>query len=673
MSGTLSYRGFMLDSSRHYMPVASIKAIIRAASVSGMNRMHWLLTDDQGWRLEIRRYPRLTEIGAKRGPTCLGAEREWENNEGFYSQEEVRDIVSFARDAGIEIVPEIEVPGHASAMLAAYPEFGCRREMTEKGKTVILQEPYTYRTGTMAGVFPNLICAGKDEAVDFLKGILDEVVDLFPGPEVHIGGDEAIKQHWRRCPDCQKRMRALGLRDENELQRWLVMEIGEHLRRHGKKTIVWNESLDGGPLPENFIVQHWWGNDAETEAFMELGGQVICSDTETYYISRPYGAIDLKKIYSTPLVPSYARKHPENLTGLECPMWSERVTNPERAAFLLFPRIPAVARKALGKEESWDKFLQGVKTVQSQVESMGIHGAPESYWVISPEDAAAEKAAMEASRSEEKMADTWRVADAGMIQERLEKLLEAIQMPRLFALRVMDFAWKAVPEYCGQFPTDEGDGADIMALQLKQALRSREKGAWAGIPESVWLATMACMTRFVKEHERSTGRYAFDRSWWTVRQTEARLFRLGELEYELAEGEEGTPYLALHIPSDADLTAEKLNRSVQEARSFMKQYFPAYADAEIRCTSWLLSPALREMLPENSRILHFQAAFDPDDSDTESDSAVEWVYQLTGEQASRADVQQLPEKTTLQRKLKEKMLRGGHAGTGSGHLARPFA
>jgi hexosaminidase len=271
----------MLDPARHFMPVPDVCRVIEAAAACGMNRMHWHLTDDQGWRLEIKKYPLLTRVGAVRGPSYFGDHvSETENNCGFYTQREVRDIVAFARGKGIEIVPEIEVPGHASAMLAAYPEFGCRRALPGPDGEEIDERPYPYHVMTYAGIFPNLICAGKESAVRFLKDILDEVVDLFPGPEVHIGGDEAVKMHWRRCPDCQKRMREEGLSDERALQRSLVLEIGEYLAEKGRKTIVWNESLEGGGLPPHFIVQHWMGGKEETRAFMAGGGPVICSDAE---------------------------------------------------------------------------------------------------------------------------------------------------------------------------------------------------------------------------------------------------------------------------------------------------------------------------------------------------------------------------------------------------------
>ncbi|MBQ6256972.1 MAG: family 20 glycosylhydrolase, partial [Clostridia bacterium] len=426
------YRGFMLDAARHFMPAADVCRVIEAAAACGMNRMHWHLTDDQGWRLEIKKFPLLTKVGAYRGPSYFGGPfSETENNCGYYTQQDVRDIVAFAGEKGIEIVPEIEVPGHASAMLAAYPEFGCRRVLPRIGREEIEEQPYRYQVMTYAGVFPNLICAGKESAVRFLKDILDEVMELFPGPEVHIGGDEAVKMHWRRCPDCQKRMAAEGLRDERALQRSLVLEIGAYLAEKGKKTIVWNESLEGGGLPPHFIVQHWLGNKEETKAFMAGGGQVICSDVAYYYVNRPYSSIDAYGIWKAPLVPDYAEGQEENLLGLECTLWAERVTNVERAAYLLFPRAAAVAMKALGQDDypDWESYKTALREKMRPAEALGLTPAPEEVWRMEKDAAEEEKRAEERGRHAPRMEEVFRVNDGMLMQEELEKLLHDTHMP----------------------------------------------------------------------------------------------------------------------------------------------------------------------------------------------------------------------------------------------------
>ena len=191
-----SYRGFMLDSVRHFMKPADVRKLIVAARLCGMNVMHWHLTDDQGWRVEIRKYPRLTEVGSVRGRTFFGGVSGTENNSGYYTREDIREIVSFAAENGMEIIPEIELPGQASALLEAYPAAGCRREAE-----LPAAGPWGHAVEVSGGIFPNLICAGKESTLRFMEDILDEVTELFPSRMVHNGGDEDLKLHWWRCPD----------------------------------------------------------------------------------------------------------------------------------------------------------------------------------------------------------------------------------------------------------------------------------------------------------------------------------------------------------------------------------------------------------------------------------------------------------------------------------------
>ncbi|MBQ7943232.1 MAG: family 20 glycosylhydrolase [Lachnospiraceae bacterium] len=438
-----SHRGFMLDVCRHYMPVEHIKKLIKAAEICGLNRMHWHLSDDQGWRIEIKKYPKLTEIGSVRGASFFGDVSETENNCGYYTQEEAREIVSYAKECGIEIVPEIELPGHASAMLAAYPEFGCRRTVIKEKSEQEIDSPYDYKVETAGGIFPNLICAGKDEAVNFLKDIMDEIVELFPFDAVHIGGDEALKLHWRRCPDCQRRIREKSLKDEEELQRWLVLEIGEYLAQKGKSTIVFNDCLAGGMLPKHFIAQHWMGNDEETAEFMKAGGKVIYSDIEHFYFDYPYSSIDVHHIWQTPRVPKYADGYEENLLGMECMLWAERITNIDRAAYLLFPRVAAVALKATRPDgiETWEQFSTEVKKLQEQIDELGLIGAPEQDWKLSPETAEADRLEEKKRRTSPGALQAERAEERLLLQEKLEKALGEVELPRSFALQVMDSAW----------------------------------------------------------------------------------------------------------------------------------------------------------------------------------------------------------------------------------------
>ena len=666
MGRAYSYRSFMLDPARHFLPLEEVLKLIKAASMLGLNRFHWHLTDDQGWRIEIRRYPRLTEVGSVRGESCFWGENPTENNCGFYSQQDIRRAVEWARECEVEIVPEIEVPGHASAMLAAYPQYGCWRENSK--------DPRQYQVQTRPGVFPALLCAGREDSVAFLENILDEICRLFPGPYVHIGGDEAVKQHWRRCPDCQRRMRENGLKNENELQRWLVLRVGEFLKQRGKRTIVWNESLAGGPLPHHFVVQHWLGNDKETAAFLREGGEVICSDADRYYINRPYHMLDARAVYETPEIPSYAKGHEDGLIGFECPLWGERITNARRAQERLFPRLAIAAMRARGedKPESWEACKEWLRREKARLSDLDLYWAEEKYWAMSPEDVEQGKKDEDAKRHLPGMDEVFDVNWGIIRQDMLEALLSLIGMPRPFALQTANISWSALGRYADCEPADDTNGAKELNEQLLRALSNRLSGAWANKPEDVWLDTMRCFTRFVNEHWRQCGQYGFDRGFWTVRQVEGRLFRLGELEYErLEDGDQKT--LAMHIPSDAILEPEKLNASVEKARAFMKEFYPEWAGAPITLHSWLLSHELASLLPEDSRILRFQRAFAPTEEQEDCLAAVlQWVYALPPQERSRESLSSLPEDTSLRRSMKAFLLSGGRIYAAKGTLARKF-
>ena len=669
MHTSFPYRGFMLDSARHFIPIEAVLKIIDAAARVGMNRFHWHLTDDQGWRVEIRHYPKLTEIGSVRGRSCFWGEDEYENNCGFYTQQDIRCAVAFARERGIEIVPEIEIPGHASAMLAAYPEFGCRMS---RGKEII-DKPYTYHVLTYAGVFPNLICAGREDAVTFLENILTEICELFPGPEVHIGGDEAVKLHWRRCPDCQRRMRENGLKTENELQRWLVMRIGAFLQAKGKRTIVWNESLAGGMLPHHFIVQHWNFNDAETRQFMQEGGQVICSDADSFYISRPYFSLDARTVFEAPATPKYAEGCEESLLGYECPLWGERITNPARAEYLLFPRLAIVAMKAAGKEAgSWAECVQKLRGMRDELSDLSLRWGEEEMWEMS--DQAREKAKKEEERRRALpgMPRVFDICDRILRQEALEKLLGQIDMPAEFARQVADLSLSELTEFSGCLLPDGRNGADKLSEHLLKALDERDRGDWRDKSEDIWLDTMKCFARFVKEHYRQNGYYGFDRGFWTTRQIGAKLFRIGELEYEPVE-EGGEKSVHLHVPSDAELTPEKLNDSVRRARAFLQRYCPAWQEAPMTLTTWLLSEEIRPLLGKSSRIAAMRRAFDITPTQEDCLQAVlEWVYDLPVQKRTEESIPALCENTSLQKALKAALLAGQRPHEGHGVLVREF-
>jgi hypothetical protein len=260
-----------------------------------------------------------------------------------------------------------------------------------------------------------------------------------------------------------------------------------------------------------------------------------------------------------------------------------------------------------------------------------------------------------------------------LIQDSLERLLHDIHMPRSFALRVMDFAWGELREFSGGEPEEGNDGAKEMARQLITAVKNNWSGPWNPLPYDVFVDTMKCFTRFVQEHFQSYGAYGFDRGFWTTRQISARLFRLGELEYELLqEGEKRS--IALHIPSDCRLESALLNESVARAKKFLAAYFPDWQNAPMTCESWLLSPVLKDLLPPDSRILRFQRAFDltPGSGD-EREAVLQWVFRLTPAQQENVSLDALPEDTSLQKSMKRFLLSGGVFTAAGGPLVRRFA
>jgi hypothetical protein len=257
-------------------------------------------------------------------------------------------------------------------------------------------------------------------------------------------------------------------------------------------------------------------------------------------------------------------------------------------------------------------------------------------------------------------------------QEAMERLLEKIDMPLPLAAAARDYALGELDGEAAPLP-DDLRGADVLAEQLLKAVENRENGPWREIEEEIWIDTMKAFSRFVREHFSSYGFYGFDRGYWTTRQRDAKLFRLGELEYELLRGEDGAPSIALHIPTDACIETEGINESLDRARSFLKKHFPEWADAPIKCESWLLSPALKGLLPAGARILRFQAAFDLTETEPEANDVLQWVFGLTESQKASARLEDLPEDTSLRRNAKAFLLDGGRIGTATGLLVRRFS
>ncbi len=317
------WRGTMLDVSRHFLPLAAVKRHLDLMSRYKLNVLHWHLTDDQGWRIEIAKYPELTRVGAWR------TETDGRRTGGFYTQPEIREVVEYARRRGIMVIPEIEMPGHEMAALAAYPELGCTGEQ--------------FTVPTTWGVFADVLCPGKSFTFTFVQDVLDEVIPLFPAPFVHIGGDEVPKDRWRDCASCQAIIQREGLANEDELQRWFTDSIGRFLATRGRRLIGWNEIMHGGRLLPSTVVQSW-EDSSWTRRGIEAGHEVIASPNEWTYLDASPRDRPLAKIYAfEPVPPGATPEQARRVLGGEVPLWSERITSPANLEFMAWPRALAFA------------------------------------------------------------------------------------------------------------------------------------------------------------------------------------------------------------------------------------------------------------------------------------------------------------------------------------------
>ena len=319
-SAYLAHRGLLLDCCRHFMAPSFVKHMIDALALQKMNVLHWHLTEDQGWRLPIEAYPKLTEVGGFR------TEADGTVHGGAYTKQDIADIVAYAAERHVTVVPEVELPGHSRAALAAYPWLGCT------GDTLPVPNNW--------GVFKDVYCAGNDSTMAFLKTVLDETCEMFPSEVIHIGGDEVPKVRWAECPKCQAKMDELGLATEAELQTHFINDIGAHLARKGRRIMGWDEILEGG-LPEGAMVQSWRGMEGAVEA-THLGTDAVVSPTSHCYLDYPLRSTDLEEAYSFVPVPEEAMGHAGQIVGGECNMWSEHAPQ-DLVMSKVFPRATGLA------------------------------------------------------------------------------------------------------------------------------------------------------------------------------------------------------------------------------------------------------------------------------------------------------------------------------------------
>lgn len=339
----LGYRGMMLDVCRHFFTVDEVKEALDIMALHKLNVFHWHLTDDQGWRIEIRHYPELTKVGSRRAETVLGRNTNIYDgipSGGYYTQRQIRDVVAYAAERFITVIPEIEMPGHASAALAAYPWLGCAGE--------------GYIVRTRWGVFPEVYCAGKDSTFEFMENVLAEVCELFPSEYIHIGGDECPKQSWTSCPACQQRIRNERLEHENELQSYFVHRIEKWLNARGRNLIGWDEILEGG-ISKTATIMSWRGADGGVAA-AKAGNQVIMTPNTHCYLDyfqtqeperlEPLGIggyVPVRKVYSFDPYDRLSSAEQSCIQGVQGNIWTEYIASFAHAQHMALPRLAALA------------------------------------------------------------------------------------------------------------------------------------------------------------------------------------------------------------------------------------------------------------------------------------------------------------------------------------------
>jgi len=376
------YRGMHLDVGRHFFPVKFIKQYLDMMAMYKFNTFHWHLTEDQGWRIEIKKYPKLTKIGAYRDSTLVGnysdKPHKWDGKRygGYYTQEQIRDIVQYAADRHITIIPEIEMPGHSLAALAAYPELACT--------------PGPFRPATLWGVFPDIYCP-KEETFKFLEDVLTEVMELFPGKYIHIGGDEAPKARWKESKLCKKIIKEQGLKNEEELQSYFVERIEKFLNAHGRKLIGWDEILEGGLSPDATVMS-WRGVEggisasrAGHDAIMTPGNYCYFDHYQAGPEGEPMaigGMTTLKEVYTYEPVPEELnKKEAKHILGAQGNVWTEYMSTTEKVEYMVLPRMAALAEVNWTEpnKKSWKSFQRRINNHFKRYKALGWNFCPGTY------------------------------------------------------------------------------------------------------------------------------------------------------------------------------------------------------------------------------------------------------------------------------------------------------
>ena len=374
-----SHRGLLFDESRYFFGKDNIKRILDLMAMYKLNVLHWHLTDDQGWRVEIKKYPLLTEIGAKRKDSTVGG---WKNgkltgvpHEGFYTQADIKEIVAYAQDRNIMIIPEIDMPAHFAAAMAGYNYLGCRE---------IPCEVHWFFGGNIPidmgwKDWNRSACPGKEITYEFIFGVIDEITELFPAPYFHIGGDEAPKDEWKKCPECKRTMKEQGLRSVEDLQGYFNNRIAKYLESKNKRLIVWNEALGAENLSRDVVGQYWTPTyDKNVKKHVSEGGNVVISKHQAFYFDMGYNQYPLKNTYKfEPVGKMIDKKHEDSILGFEGALWTEWISDMEKAEMQLFPRLQALAEIAWiprGKRDFSD-FIDRMHSNNKILDTLGVNYA----------------------------------------------------------------------------------------------------------------------------------------------------------------------------------------------------------------------------------------------------------------------------------------------------------
>ncbi len=440
-----SYRGMMLDVGRHFFTMDEIKTYIDMLALHNVNRFHWHLSEDQGWRIEIKKYPKLTEIGSKRKETVIGhnsGKYDGIPYGGFYTQKQAKEIVAYAAERYITVVPEIDLPGHMQAALSAYPEFGCTGG--------------PYEVWTQWGISDNVLCAGNDKAIQFVRDVLDEIIGIFPSTYIHVGGDECPKTQWATCPKCQARIKALGLKSdkkhtkEERLQSYVIHAAEEFLNSKGRQMIGWDETLEGGLAP-NATVMSWRGEAGGIEA-ARLNHDVVMTPN-TYVYFDYYQAIDkdaeplaiggylpMERVYSyNPMPKTLTAEEQKHIIGVQANVWTEYMPTFSQVQYMVLPRIAALCETQWCEQskKNYEQFLQRVPRLIEIYKLKGWNYATHIYDVNLKLTPNTEKGIMEAKASTIDNSPIYYTLDGSEPTAQSQKYSGPIQIDKPVVLRTV--------------------------------------------------------------------------------------------------------------------------------------------------------------------------------------------------------------------------------------------